>query len=211
MTFLRMQKEVFSLLRDSLGYEDANKLLLIKEWLNEGEKQIAAKTDYKITTNSSTTTVAGTQEYTLPSGVNDVFEVTYDGEPLEQINQFKTIEKTTTTGTPAYYYITANKVGLWPVPSEAKTLKIWYSALGGDMSDDEDTSILPEEWHMCIVYYAALHYAVDRDDSKKNDFATLYKMALDDAIVQSVQKEYSEEWPQIGNKEGLEYHYRNKY
>ncbi len=198
MTFLRLQKQVFREMRDPLGYSDNEKLTFVKEWLNEGEKVMCAKTEYHLTTDNSTTTVASTQEYSLPTGCSQVIHATYDGDDLDPIDIIDTIEKTTTTGASTNYYIRKDQIGLYPTPSAAQTLKVWYIDIGGGMSDDADTPIIPAECHMGLVYFAALHYAIERNDTRVSTFKTLWEETLGDAITQAVAKEYGEEYPMIG-------------
>ena len=211
MTFERLQKQVFAALRDPTGYNDATKVEYVKEWLNKAEQKICSITDYYITTSSSITTTADTREYQLPDGTKEVIAVVYDDDnKLYPIDITKTVDDPSSTGTPGYYYIRANYIGLYPTPDDAKTLTIYYSSIGGNMSKNEDTPIIPEEWQMALVYYAALHYAVHLDDTRVAVFSQLWQNEIAQIIADSVNKENSSRFPEVGNYIETP-HYRSEY
>ena len=211
MTFERLQKQVFAALRDPTGYNDATKVEYIKEWLNKAEQKICSITDYYITTSTAITTVSGTREYQLPDGTKQVIEAVYDDDnKLWPIDITKTADDPDSTGAPGYYYIRANYIGLYPTPDDAKTLKLFYSSIGGNMSNNNDTPIIPEEWQMGLVYYAALHYAVHLDDTRVAVFSQMWQNELAEIIVDNVNKEYSSRFPQVGSYEDTP-HYRSEY
>jgi len=104
----------------------------------------------------TTTTVASTQEYALPSRYLDVLRVTYNGTKLQPISLREYDEltwpntSTATSGTPVYYYYFSETIGLYPVPDSAVTLKIWLIQ-GHDTVATASTLEIPIQYHHMLV------------------------------------------------------------
>lgn len=83
-------------------------------------------------TDNSTTTVAGTRSYAIPTRCIAINRLTYDGQKLkkysfredDEITLFD--EGTTDQGTPLYYAFWGDNVYLRPIPDDAKTLNFYY-------------------------------------------------------------------------------------
>jgi len=209
MTFYRLQKNVFTALRDPTGYDDDTKLEFIKEWLNKAEQKICAATDYYVVTSSTITSVSDQQEYALPTGTKSILAATYNNNRIYPIDMMKTIGDSS-PGTPSHFYVRTKYIGLYPIPEEDdNVIKIWYVSIGGNMSDNNDEPVIPEEWQMGLVYYAALHYALEMDDTRTAIFAQLWKEELKNAIEQATLNEYAAELPEI-DPVIQEYHYRDE-
>lgn len=121
--------------------------------------------------SSSTTTVAGTAEYTKPSGCIEIRQMTYDNQKLERMDQreFFAQNLTGTTaiqGRPTHYILWGNTVTLFPTPDEAKTLKIWFTSEPVTVTSGTDIStICPPQFHPRlvngVVYYMVLKETED--------------------------------------------------
>lgn len=104
----------------------------------------------------TTTTVASTQEYALPSRYIDILRVTYNGTKLQPISMREYDEltwpntTTTTSGTPTFYYYFGETIGLFPVPDAAVTLKIWVIQ-GHDVVSSNSTLEIPIQYHHMLV------------------------------------------------------------
>lgn len=117
----------------------------------------------------STTTVDGTQEYSLPSNTISIKRVTYDGKKLQRVNMREDDSLTlmnsgtTTEGTPTYYYEWDDSIFLRPIPDTAATLKI-YSYNEPSEVTTASTLEVPTQFHMDIVEFVLSRmYAKDKD------------------------------------------------
>lgn len=105
----------------------------------------------------STTTVSGTQEYSLPSATIAVKRVTYNGRKLTRIDMIEDdaitgLNQTTTdTGTPEFYWIWDDTISLRPVPNDAQTLKIWALNEPSSISSATQTIEIPTQHHGRLV------------------------------------------------------------
>lgn len=108
------------------------------------------------TTDSSTTTVAGTREYTIPTRALAIKRVTYDGQKLKKISFREDDELTvfdedeTGQGTPLYYEIWDDSILLRPLPDDTKTLKYYYYGEPAIITVT-DTIETPTRFHMDMV------------------------------------------------------------
>lgn len=112
----------------------------------------------------STSTVVGTQEYDYPTNTMAIKRVTYDGKKLKPISfreddAITGLSQTDTTqGTPQYYYQWNETIGLRPLPSEVKTLKI-YSYNEPAAITILSTLEIPSMFHRGLVHYAVSEMA----------------------------------------------------
>lgn len=112
----------------------------------------------------STTTVAGTQEYDLPTNTIAVKRVTYNGQKLKPISFREDDAITglnasdTAQGTPAFYYLWNETIGLRPLPSDALDLKI-YSFNEPSEIDTTSTLEIPTMFHRGLVNYVVAEMA----------------------------------------------------
>jgi hypothetical protein len=107
----------------------------------------------------TTTTVASTQEYSLPTDFVRVEgpTVKYDNTILtrrEYADLFSSYQDLTTEGNPSTYYLRGDNIGLFQVPNAAKTLKFLYRKQLTAMSADTDDSGMPSNFDEAIVAYA---------------------------------------------------------
>lgn len=117
----------------------------------------------------TTTTVAGTQEYTFPSNTIAIKRVTYDGKVLYPITyqEDDTVTvynaSTTTQGVPQWYTVWNDIIALRPIPSDALTLKI-YSYNEPQALTAGSTLETPSIFHGHIVdFLLARMYSKDKD------------------------------------------------
>lgn len=120
----------------------------------------------------STTTVAGTQDYSFPTQTLSIKRVTYDGKKLAPYTMRDddsitlTNQATTDTGEPTYYYEWDRTISLRPIPDDAKTLKI-YSINYPQAITTTSTLEVPVFTHMMLV-----DYVVSRMAAKDMNFET---------------------------------------
>lgn len=106
----------------------------------------------------STTTVASQQAYPWPTRAIRIKRVTYDGTKLGVIDMREDDaitmlnSSTTSTGTPAYYYLWERSVYLRPVPAAAATLQIWTYDRPQTVTTTSTLDV-SEEYHMDLLYF----------------------------------------------------------
>jgi hypothetical protein len=109
-------------------------------------------------------TVADQQEYTVPARMLSIKRVTYDSSKLQPISRLKldSIDvntNTTVTGTPQYYYHEDDVFGLYPAPTEVKTLGLTtYDA--PDVPTSTSTLQIPIRFHGHLVIGVAWHMSL---------------------------------------------------
>jgi hypothetical protein len=195
MIFSEMYNEAYRLNRDTA--KTKFDLTTVKRWINQGEQRYCVLTNYSIKKDVSISTVASQQEYTLPTDCKSVKAVFYDGSRLAREEIENTVYSTTNSGTPSEYYIRLNKVGLDPIPTAVKTLTIIYHTIGGDLINDNDTPIIPEEDHNLPVLWAAYYMAIEADDNRANAFLQAYYEGVKQAVIANSMKSF-ESFPVVG-------------
>ena len=119
--------------------------------------------------------VAGTSSYTLTDTVMDVFEqgmFKKTGDTTElvvnqiDIAKYQTLtDKTTESGMPQLYVVfrdgAAPVVQLWPVPTEAGTLRLKVMRLLGNNQTGTNSVDLQRYWEDALVWLLAYYVAVD--------------------------------------------------
>ncbi|MFA5217133.1 hypothetical protein, partial [Sulfuricurvum sp.] len=89
------------------------------------EQEISEETNCIVTTASLTTT-ASAAGVSLPADCIEPFKMKYDTTPLEQ-NQERVMTSSDVISAPQEWaWFGKNTIALWPIPSEAKTLEVWY-------------------------------------------------------------------------------------
>lgn len=106
----------------------------------------------------TTSTVAGTQEYTYPTNAIGIKRVTWDGAKLKKIS-FREDDsitgqnaETTGQGNPAYYFIWNDTIYLRPIPSSVATLKIFTFNEPQALSTTSSLEI-PRQFHVDVADY----------------------------------------------------------
>jgi hypothetical protein len=157
----------------------------------------------------STSTVAGTQEYSYPSNTIAIKRVTYDGKKLQPVNMREDDSLTllnsgsTTQGTPTYYFIWDDTVYLRPVPSAVGTLKI-YSYNEPSQVTSASTLEVPSQFHMDIVDYI-LHrmYAKDGNLQMSQFHLSLWSEAIKSAKRWAQRRKRADAMPVVMDEESL--------
>jgi hypothetical protein len=195
MQFSEMQSRVQTLLGESSG--DFYTLSEIKDEINDACINIARDTE-ELLTYSEISTVASTQQYTLPTDFLklkrvDLVVTSSDVRAL----YFKTsIEfhnysegAADKTGTPEIYKLELGAVSttnpfpgdiwLYPIPDAVYTLRVYYYQKPSILSNDGDTTELPEQAHKAVCYLAAANMSLKGEDLRKHDrLVLLYEREL---------------------------------
>ena len=134
----------------------------IPEFITLAEARIARK--LRVTgmeaRDTSITTVAGTEYYTLPSDYLEMRNIQLNTNPRQRLKyrtpeQLDTEYPTTTTGVPTIYTIIGTELQLRPIPAAANTLEIAYykklAALSSSNTTNWFTANAPD-----LLLYGAL-------------------------------------------------------
>ena len=151
-------------------YTDAE----IYSYMWQAEQEIARVIRCTETVDSSTSTVADTEYYSLPSNAEYVYRVEWDGKKLKKIDftdrdtvDFNQYGSTLDTGRPTFYYLWGNQIGLYPVPDQVKVIKFYYYAIPTVIDENSTALTIPSWLGQYIVDYALYRmYAKDQDDGR---------------------------------------------
>lgn len=84
--------------------------------------------------------IGGQEQYDLPDGFQTLQVVTWDTIPLIRRTKANIIKNSrgVINGSPIYYYLRGNKIGLYPVPVESKTIYLEYTERLPTITDLQD-------------------------------------------------------------------------
>lgn len=122
----------------------------IIRWINEGALEILSKNPFRQAV-STTSTVAGTQNYDMPADIFQMIGVQYDTKFLTAVSMEGLKEQTgsyqTNQGYPEFWYMFANTIYLWPVPNAVKTLTLYYSQAPTGVTSTGDLLPVPDRYY----------------------------------------------------------------
>lgn len=164
----------------------------IYQYMWEAECEVAGIVGCSEGTDTSTTTVADTQEYSLPSDCLYVLRAIWDQVKLKRIDlkdqdylDGTLYGGTLTTGDPEHYYEFGNKLGLYPVPSSAKTLKLWYVKQPTQITVGSISFTIPLLFQHYIIDYVLYRMLLKDQD---NDRAMIHKRLWDENVQKAIAK-----------------------
>lgn len=173
----------------------------ITVWLNDAYDMckgsiIDAIPDF-YTKKATAATIAGQQEYALPSDFEKLtlLSVSYDGStfvrclPLNNINQSDNSNSAMVNFSVAqpFYYIIKQKLGLNPIPSVSADMgiKMWYAYDPGHMVEDSDEPDIPVRFQSILKYWAYANY-LDQNDEHAS--AERQRIRFDSQLEKLVQQ-----------------------
>lgn len=166
----RTLSDVVSFVQRQFGDESGVQVTVadITRWTNQAQMEIVNKNPM-IQATATDVTVINQQKYSIPPDLIQLESVFVDGRLLEPTN-FEGIravlgtENSNVTGTPMYWYIWANQIYLWPIPSEAKTIEVNYSKTPVSVSSTADTLGVPDRYFDRVCEYVmSKAYELDED------------------------------------------------
>lgn len=127
----------------------------INKWYTRVQKDLWW-TEWSNENNATTSTVAGSELYDLPSDFIRMKLIRYNGDDLVETTRkaIKRADETSQSWTPHRYYLYNNKLGLYPVPSAVGTLDLEYYQSETTLSSAQDTQ-LPSIVDDAILLFAA--------------------------------------------------------
>jgi len=148
-----------------------------------------------VNTDTSTTTVSGTQSYSLPSGFLEASAVIYQSNPYRTLrfmangDFYRKYNVTQTSGLPTFFTIVGEKILLGVAPDSAETLQIDFYKTLTPLSESNTTNTILTNYPELYLYGALAESSPFlMQDERLNTWAGLYKEALANANLSS-QKE----------------------
>lgn len=138
----------------------------LNRFINDAYLDVCKGVDFEDLEKSDTsqTTVDGTEDYDVPTGslvVKGVIDTTNDNL-LEFITKYEFYRRRSTDasdeGEPTEWTRHIDKIKLHPVPDDAYALEILYKVVPTLLSADADTLAIPEVWDP-VVLMLAIHYS----------------------------------------------------
>lgn len=161
---------------------------LQKDWWHKRPQQYA---------NYTVSTVAGTQEYDLPSDFIKLDLVRYNGSELAKASKtdIKRMYATMTSGNPFAYYIYWTKLWLYPVPNTTGTIDLDYFKKLPTMTSAVD-STFPEDFDDARAAYASYlaFNSVNKPDKAQlmfTDYSMQLNTLLNSYIYQDLDVSFS--------------------
>lgn len=165
----------------------------LNRWINDGMREVARLTE-TLQTTSDIAVTASDGTYTAPTDALRIYRAEF--KPTGQSNvypleyrDFNTMDEvwwssqTTTTGTPALFtmwgFVPSLTIQLYPVPSVAGTLKVFYYKLPTAVSADNDTIECPAGWEDLIVDYAEYNALRKDRDPRWQEAKGLFEQHVD--------------------------------
>lgn len=108
--------------------------------------------------NATTPTIAGTQEYGLPTDFIASNLVRYNNQTLKKTDRLELKRWNNTnpmsSGTPAFYYLYWGNLGMYPIPTTTGTIDFEYLKRLPTLSSTQD-SLFPVDFDDAIALYAS--------------------------------------------------------
>jgi phosphopantothenoylcysteine synthetase/decarboxylase len=117
--------------------------------------------------------VAGTQDYTLPTGASGTVRVlsvidTQTADPLQDITESTLDDLASSRGRPVAFSLYGANLSLYPTPDQTYSLTLRYLRQGGVPANDTDpvsaTTGIPEDYLHALVEYARHRLFRKEDD-----------------------------------------------
>lgn len=172
---------------------------LIDGWLNEGVREVLMRTHCFVKCADMSLT-ADTWKYNLPSSVLAIeYMVDSDSEPLEPVEFSQLLELRRTDSTVAsastrtrYAVLGANLFAIWPTPSAADTLDVFYVPVPSEMSSGTDDPSaetyggVPVEYHKAVELWA-LAQGSDHEHEQRTQSGVKYEQAFELYVARVVR------------------------
>ena len=141
-----------------------------------------------VNTDTSITTVSGTQDYTLPTGFIEAITVVFQSDPFVTLpfisnhDFYRKYNTSVTTGIPSFFTIVGNKIKLGVAPDQAATLQIDFYKEVTTLSDSVATNDILTKFPELYLYGALAESSPFlMQDERLNTWASLYKEAVNKA------------------------------
>tara|TARA_R100001509_G_scaffold139698_1_gene94201 strand:+ start:901 stop:1530 length:630 start_codon:yes stop_codon:yes gene_type:complete len=141
-----------------------------------------------VNTDTSTTTVAGTQSYSLPTGYLEATTVIFQSDPyctlrfISNSDFYNKYNASQSRGKPTYFTIVGSNILLGVAPNSSTTLQINYYKSLTALSDSNASNDILTNYPELYLYGALAESApFIMQDERINTWGNLYKEALKNA------------------------------
>ncbi len=169
---------------------------LINTWINLSQRKVQIKLlqagENYYMKPVETLTVASQSDYVLPADFFVCHRVEYVASGTGVNEQRQGLAEITTNqqelisvnlGTPSNYYIKKDRITISPTPDTSnKVLRLYYSPLVQDLSNDADEPDVPEQFHELVAVYAAYNGFIK--DDRAPDNLVLLKQDLEKQLTE---------------------------
>lgn len=145
-----------------------------------------------VNTDTTTTTVSGTQSYSLPSGFLEASAVIYQSNPYRTLrfmangDFYRQYNVTQTSGLPTFFTIVGENILLGVAPDSAQTLQIDFYKTLTALSESNTTNTILTNYPELYLYGALAESSPFlMQDERLDTWARLYKEALKNANLSS--------------------------
>lgn len=176
-------------------------------WANDGQKDMSRRAEDLQTFDTSVAVSANVAKYSLPTNVIRVHRVEYvqtgdtrtyplQASTYDEMDAIWGTMQATPTTSPQYYVMwgtpgatgtTALKIQLYPVPSSAGLLNIFYYRLPVDMTVGGSTVDVVAGWEDALVVYVSSRALMKDRNPMWQDYKTLYEQSMANLIDMSRQ------------------------
>lgn len=174
---------------DYSGVASATEQALLLDWLNEALQQFLVETKAKVESQTVTMTI-GSADYELPSDVlvvNQIEVTTTDGQviPLAPIDPEEMLWRRRYPGAiPIRYYSMqgANLLMLYPTPTEADTVTIYYVPYPTTVTtsnwetDLQSLAGIPSQFHHIVEYWVSFRAGDYSDDASSQNGMSYFQL-----------------------------------
>lgn len=157
--------------------------------LNDAQQEIATRLGSMVDdTEYTVSTVAGTQEYNLPSDFGMLQTATYNGTKLQKtsLEELKNMYSTSNSWSPYYYYLRRWVIGLYPIPDTVWSLYMLYNNLMPTMTTSVDAT-LPSYMDKALLCLSASELLwpvnIDKAEYRKAKYEQAFNMAFITAVA----------------------------
>lgn len=147
-----------------------------------------------VNTDTSITTVSGTQDYTLPTGFIEAISVIFQSDPFVTLpfisnhDFYKKYNSSFSSGSPSFFTIVGDKIKLGVAPDQAVTLQIDFYKEITTLSDSVTTNDILTTYPELYLYGSLAESSPFlMQDERLNVWASLYKEAVNKANESSMK------------------------
>jgi len=124
-----------------------------------GEYQMITGNNVTVDTWTIVENGASTGSQSLANMIR-IYRVDFDGDVMtrigmDQIHNLSSDVADIKMPTAYGYYINDVNLGIFPIPSSAKVIKVYYYHLPTALSGDSDVPMVDSRYHECLIYYGA--------------------------------------------------------
>lgn len=141
-------------------------------------------------------TVAGQQSYPLPTSLMKLVKTEFRAARSTNDNEWSKLDRTNISNNrldeyypirdgyrPGFGYFSAGgSIYLRPVPTDAMAIRLWFIPRPDDLVGDNDTPVVPDEYHELIAEYAAIQALRKSGESIWKESNDLFVLELNNLL-----------------------------